>query len=199
MGTLSTLTDAELLDLFKSGDDAAFAEIYDRFHDPICRFVRKYLRSDELSEDITQNVFVKFWENRGQPVIIRELGAWLYTIAKRQALDFLKRASVEQDAMSLILAAYPVNNNTEDQHIAKDYLQFVENVLNTLPEQTKLIFQLCRQQHKSYDETAALLGISRNTVKKHMVRSMKVLKDAAESELGISFITLLAIIASRPY
>jgi RNA polymerase sigma-70 factor (ECF subfamily) len=197
MATLHALTDAELTDLIKSGDGSAFAELYERYHDPIYRFIRKYLRSDELSEDICQNVFIKFWEQREQPVIIREISAWLFTIAKRQALDFLKRASVEQTAMGAILAAYPGNHNTEDDHISKDYLQFIDRVLDSLPEQTKLIFQLCRQQHKSYDEAAELLGISRHTVKKHMMRSMKVLKDAAENELGISFMLLLAILAAR--
>jgi len=197
MATLKALTDAELTDLIKSGDGSAFAELYERYHDPIYRFIRKYLRSDELSEDICQNVFIKFWEQREQPIIIRETSAWLFTMAKRQALDFLKRASVEQNAMGAILAAYPVNNNAEDDHISKDYLLFIDKVLDSLPEQTKLIFQLCRQQHKSYDETAELLGISRHTVKKHMMRSMKVLKDAAENELGISFMLLLAILAAR--
>jgi RNA polymerase sigma-70 factor (family 1) len=197
MATLSHLSDAELLDLLKSSDDAAFAEIYERYHDPICRFLRKFLHSEELSEDIAQNVFIKFWENREEPVIIRELGAWLFTMAKRQALNFLKRASVEQNAMGLILASYPLNNNTEDDHITKDYLAFIERMLNAMPEPTRTVFQLCRQQHHSYDEAAEALGISRNTVKKHMVRSMKVLKEAAESELGVSFITVLAIIAAR--
>jgi RNA polymerase sigma-70 factor (family 1) len=197
MATLKALSDAELTDLIKYGDGSAFAELYERYHDPIYRFIRKYLRSDELSEDICQNVFIKFWEQREQPIIIREISAWLFTMAKRQALDFLKRASVEQTAMGTILAAYPVNNNAEDDHISKDYLLFINKVLDTLPEQTKLIFQLCRQQHKSYEEAAEQLGISRHTVKKHMVRSMKVLKDAAENELGISFMLLLAILAAR--
>ncbi len=198
MAKRSTLSDAELMDLMKSSDGSAFAEIYDRYHDPIYRFIRKYLRSDELSEDICQNVFVKFWEQREQPIIIRELSAWLFTMAKRQALDFLKRASVEQSAMGLLLTDYPVNHHPEDDHISKDYLLFIDRVLDTLPEQTKLIFQLCRQQHKSYDEAAEQLGISRHTVKKHMVKSMKVLKDAAENELGISFMLLLAILAAKP-
>lgn len=197
MATLKALSDAALTDLIKSGDGSAFAELYERYHDPIYRFIRKYLRSDELSEDICQNVFIKFWEQREQPIIIREISAWLFTLAKRQALDFLKRASVEQTAMGTILAGYPVNHHPEDDHISKDYLVFIDKVLDTLPEQTKLIFQLCRQQHKSYEEAAEQLGISRHTVKKHMVRSMKVLKDAAENELGISFMLVLAILATQ--
>jgi len=194
---IKALPDNELIALIKQGDEAAYAEIHDRYYQQVYRFIRKYLRSAELSEDICQNVFFKFWETRDQPFVIREVGAWLFTVAKRQSFDFLKRASIEQAAMGLILANYPENSNPEEAHITKDYLQFIENVLNTMPQQTREVFQLCRQQHKTYDEAAEILGITRHTVKKHMVRSMKLLKDAAENELGISFLVVIAILTSR--
>jgi RNA polymerase sigma-70 factor (ECF subfamily) len=50
------------------------------------------------------------------------------------------------------------------------------------------MFNLCRVQGKTYDEAAKLLGLSRNTVKKHMVSSMKVLKLAVQKDLGIFFV-----------
>jgi RNA polymerase sigma-70 factor (ECF subfamily) len=198
MATLNAKTDYELISLFREGEQGAFTAIYERYHDKIYSFIRKYLRSSELSEDICQNVFTKFWEQREQPMIIHELAAWLFTVAKRQSLDFLRRAAVEQAAMGMILSSYPVADNAENEHIGRDYLAFIEKVLDTLPEQTKQIFKLCRQQHKSYDEAAEILGISRNTVKKHMVRSMRVLKDAAENELGISLMVLLAVLVAKP-
>ena len=51
--------------------------------------------------------------------------------------------------------------------------------------------RLCRQQHKTYEEAAEILGISRSTVKKHMIRSMSLLKEAVESELGIPLTVLV--------
>jgi RNA polymerase sigma-70 factor (family 1) len=198
VATLSTLTDHDLVDLLKSDDKVAFMELYDRYHDTIFRFIRKYLRSSELSEDICQNVFLKIWEQRENPVTIMEFGAYVFTIAKRQCLDFLKRASVEQTAMGLILQNYSPNLTAlEDHQQFRDYMAFIEKVLTTLPEQTQAVFRLCRQQYKTYDEAAEILGISRNTVKKHMVRSMKVLGEAAENELGVSFLIVLAILAAR--
>jgi RNA polymerase sigma-70 factor (family 1) len=195
----SALTDNELIGLFKSGEDAAYTELYERYHDSIYRFLRKYLRSAALSEDICQNVFLKLWERRDDAVTILEFGAYLFTLAKRQAFDFLKRATIEENAMGIILQGYRPNLNVvEDSHEARDYMRFIEDVLDRLPEQSKAVFRLCRQQHKTYEEAAATLGISKHLVKKQMVRSMKVLKDAAESELGISFLVLLALLTNRP-
>lgn len=189
------LSDKALLDLFRSGEDAAFLGLYERYQRGLKRFLRRYLHSPELAEDLCQQVFLKLWEQRGSDVQILNFGAYLFTMAKRLALDHLKRAATEQAALGIILQNYPVNLHAAEQSLeAKDYLAFIEKVLAGLPEQTRRVFRLCRQQHKTYDEAAAVLGISRNTVKKHMVRTMKVLKDAAENELGRSLIAFLIFI-----
>ncbi|MGN8070165.1 RNA polymerase sigma factor [Mucilaginibacter sp. SG564] len=118
----SFLTDEELLSLLKGGDQFAYTEIYNRHYNVVFRFVRKYLRSSELAADISQNVFLKCWEQREQSVLIREPASWLLTIAKRQAIDFLRRASVEQTALSTILASYPTHQNkAEEDQFSLDY------------------------------------------------------------------------------
>ena len=198
MAIYGTYTDKELIVLLRAGNNEAFTELYDRYHDGICRFVVKYLKSIELAEDICQNVFLKIWEQKEQSMQILEFGAYVFTIAKRQSLDFLKRAAIEKTAMSVVLNNYkPVLNTTEDDHQTNEYMAFINKVLSELPEQTQRVFHLCRQESKSYDEAAEILGISRHAIKKHMVRSMKVLKDAAEGEMGITLSVLLAVISSE--
>jgi len=198
MATYSTCTDRELLVLLKAGNTAAFTALYDRYHSNICRFVLKYLKSDELAEDICQNVFLKIWEQKETSTHILDFAAYAFTIAKRQSLDFLKRAAIEQTAMSVVLKNYkPTLNPTEDERQTNEYMAFINKVLSDLPEQTQRVFQLCRQENKSYDEAAEILGITRHAIKKHMVRSMKVLKDAAEGEMGVTLTVLLAVVSSK--
>ncbi|WP_342646287.1 RNA polymerase sigma-70 factor [Mucilaginibacter sp. CSA2-8R] len=187
-------TPQELLSLVKGGDKNAFTEIYNRYYDVIFRFLKKYLKSNELADDVCQNVFLKCWEQRHQAVTIEEPVAWLLTVAKRQAIDTLRRASVEQNALHMILSTYEVaHNQCENDQLSKDYLAFINQVVDDLPEQTRLIFKLCRQQNLTYDETADVLGISKHTVKKHMVRSMKILKNAADDELGLHLLMVITI------
>lgn len=191
-----TLSDNELLALVKRCNHNAYFELYNRYHECIFKFLRKYLKSSELSKDICQNVFLKIWEQREQ-VDIMEFGAYSFTMAKRMALDFLKRASVEEKAMGLLLNSYqPSLNIVENNQHFLDYMNFIENVLADMSEQTRTVFKLCRQQYKSYNETAEILEISTHTVKKHMGRSMKILKDAAEKELGISLLILIVFISN---
>lgn len=194
MRNYCSITPQELLSLVKEDDDSAFTEIYDRYYEVIFRFVKKYLKSSELAADVCQNVFLKCWEQRHQNTAIQEPAAWLLTVAKRQAIDTLRRASVEQNALRIILSDYvSTHNKCEDDQLSKDYLAFINQVVDNLPEQTRQIFKLCRQQNLTYDETADALGISKHTVKKHMVRSMKILKTAADNELGLYLMAIVVM------
>jgi hypothetical protein len=60
--------------------------------------------------------------------------------------------------------------------ISREYEQWLHNVLESMSPQMRAVFKLCREENKSYDEVADLLQITKNTVKKHMVRSMRAIK-----------------------
>ncbi len=185
-----------LLQLVSSGNEEAFTVLYERNRVQIYLFIKKYLKSSQLSDDICQNVFLKIWERKEDLHAINSFNAYAFTIAKRQCLDFLKHAAVEQTAMNLILQSYPVEKNVvEEDQQHHEYIRFINDTLLRLPVQSQVVFKLCRQQYKSYDEAAEILGISRHAIKKHMVRSMKVLRSAAESELGISMTILLVLLS----
>jgi RNA polymerase sigma-70 factor (family 1) len=193
---MRSVNEHSLLQLASSGNEAAFTVLYERYQLRIYLFIKKYLKSSQLSDDICQNVFLKIWERREELREINTFNAYAFTIAKRQSLDFLKRAAIEQTAMNLILQAYPIPNNTvEDNQQYKEYIDFIDHTLLKLPAQSQEVFKLCRQQYKSYDEAAEILGISRHAIKKHMVRSMKVLRSAAESELGVSLSVIIAFLS----
>ena len=193
---MKSVNEHSLLHLAAAGNEEAFTILYERYQSRIYLFIKKYLKSSQLSDDICQNVFLKIWERREELREINTFNAYAFTIAKHQALDFLKRAAIEQTAMNLILQAYPIHNNAvEDNQQYKEYLNFIDDTLLKLPAQSQEVFKLCRQQFKSYDEAAEILGISRHAIKKHMVRSMKVLRSAAESELGVSLSVLIAFLS----
>ena len=187
-----------LLQKVAAGDSEAFRIVYIHYSPCIYSFIRKYLRSPELSDDVCQNVFIKIWEQRSQLSSVMEFSAWAFTIAKRQCLDFLKKAACEHSAMSVVLQSYPCTaRDCENDYQEHEYMQFISKVLSRMPLQTQLVFRLCRQQCKSYDEAARELGITRNAIKKHMVRSVRILRQAAEKELGISFSIFLLLVGSR--
>jgi len=171
----------------KEAENTLFTVLYQEHREVVYRFILRYLKSPALAEDLCQNVFVKLWEQREQQEAIRSPLAFALTIAKRASLDFLKRAAIDRHAMGVILQNYSFQSPsaTDDNQRDAEYQKFLAEVLLRLPAQSQEVFRLCRQEYKSYDEAALILGISRHAIKKHMVRSMRVLKDAAKDELGL--------------
>jgi len=181
------LNENELLQKISQDDSIAFEALYNHYRLDIYRFIYKFIKSPELSDDLCQEIFIRIWENRNSLVMIKSFKPYLYTITKNHTLNFLKRASVDSKAMGVIYSTFSEKRNEmEDNLITNEYLNHLRNILNTLPAQSREVFKLCRQQGHSYDEVAQMLGISRSCVKKHMVRSMRTLKLSVVKEFGIS-------------
>jgi RNA polymerase sigma-70 factor (family 1) len=198
MSPVESLSDFELQQLLACGDKAAYNELYSRYAIPVNRFLQKYLHAAALSEDATQDVFIKIWNKREQLKDVQSFKAYLFTMSRNQALDNLKTAFRTETALGQISASITEYRNTvEDDRLTKEYLSFIENTLATLPQRSREIFALCREQGKTYDEAAKELGISRNAIKNHMVLTMKVLSSKVETELGISLAILLAVVFKR--
>lgn len=181
-----------LINQLSKGDELAFGKIYDHYQDRVHLFVLKFVKSPHLSEDITQEIFIKIWEDRMDLTEKKSFQAWLFVVARNHTLNFLKKASRESVGVGEIVRNYPFQHNPiEEQMLEKEYLEKLQQVLDSLPERTREVFRLCREEDKSYDEVTEILGISRNAVKKHMVRSNKVFKESLKDRLkfALSFFT----------
>ena len=192
MSTYPENNEKELLLLLIAGEEKGFEGLYNLYNRSIFNFIIKYVSSVPLAEDLTQEVFIKMWENRKQLKEVRSFKAYLFISARNHTLNNLKLVFRSEVAIGEVLSGFTdLRNDTEDDVLHKEYLQFLKETLNNLPERTREIFQLCREQEKSYDEVAKSLNISRNAVKNHMVRSMKFLSSSIKKEFGVS-LTLLA-------
>lgn len=177
-----------LLDQIATGNEKAFNKLHDFYRPDIYRFIYKFIKSAELSNDICQEVFMKIWEDRYAIQEINSFKSYLFTIAKNYTFNYLKRTAVEDRIKAEVLRSYCLSTNyTEEFLLSKEYQQFLQTVLDTLPSQSRTVFKLCRQQDKTYEEAAQILGVSNNAIKKHMVRSMKVIKFAVRKDMGIAF------------
>ncbi|MBO9637434.1 MAG: RNA polymerase sigma-70 factor [Siphonobacter aquaeclarae] len=189
-------TEELMLRQIAAGDQQAFSELYDRYRPVLYRFVYGILKSSDLTKDACQEVFIRIWEDRQRLDQVQSFRYYLLTAGKNQSLNMLKKVVSEERTLSGFVRQYrDVQTTTPEETLqAEDYQRFLQSVLATLPPQSRRVFELCRQQGLSYDEVADLLGVSRNIVKKHMVRSMKVLRLAVERDLGITFSVFLATV-----
>jgi len=169
------------------GSETSFSYIYELYFPQIRRYVIKFVKSEEQADDLCQEIFLKVWDNRENLLSVVSFKAYLFVLARNHCFNFLKHAAVERALQDEITrSVLDLKNQTEDDLQTREYLQYIETVLTQIPERSRQIFELCRDNETSYNDAAKQLGISSSAVKKHMVRTMKHLKFSIRSEFGFS-------------
>jgi RNA polymerase sigma-70 factor (family 1) len=183
------LNEIQLLEELIKGNETAFRQIYFKYHGSLYRLALKFVKSEELAKEIVQDVFVKVWENRSH--INKELSfsAFIFRITHNHIFNLLKRASREAALKNeMLAAAEKASNRTEYEMIAAEYESLATDAIEQLPPQRKIIFKLCRNEGKSYEEVSYTLGISKSTVRDHMVKAIKSIKDYLHAHTQTTFL-----------
>ena len=167
----------ELLGQIARGDQRAFAIIFTHYSKIIYPFALKLTRSDDLAEEILQEVFLKIWINRGNLVKVENFGAYLNRITRNHSYNVMRRIAHEALISSEISKQMTEEvNNTENDIIYRDLQQTLNNAINHLTPQQKLIYTLCYHDGLKYNEVARRLNISSSTVHTHMKLALKLIR-----------------------
>jgi RNA polymerase sigma-70 factor (family 1) len=176
----------KILQRLQTGDEHSFSLIYQHYFSFVCASVARLIHSPQLAEDVTQDIFIKIWEGRSELAEIKSFRPWLFIIARNHSINVLKKASRCEEGMGEIIRHFHRSPEAaNDEILNNEYAKFIRDKLNELPPRAREIFQLCREQSKTYNEVATALGITRDAVKSRMVHVMKQLRKAAEKEMGL--------------
>jgi len=169
--------EVHILNLLKNGDTDAYLSIYNRYYNQLYSHVLRYIKIQELAEDIVQDVFLKLWNIRGQLKPELSVKSYLYRIGRNDVFKMMKRIAVDTELRARIAESIEEINLEQAPDMQwREYSLMLENAISKMPPQRRRVFKLCRQEGKTYEETAAMLGISKYTVKEHMMLAMKFLR-----------------------
>lgn len=169
MPSPATFEMAELLKSIANSELDAFRCLYDHYLQKVYAYSYFLTRSSEQAEDLTQELFAKIWIKRTELKSIENFDAWLTTLVRNSAYNYLKRNAVEQKALRKIQVSQHLESlSVEDSLINKEYSKIYQEAINQLPPQQKKVFLLSRNEGLKQEEIASNLGISLNTVKNHM-------------------------------
>ncbi|MBE9602428.1 RNA polymerase sigma factor [Pedobacter sp. MC2016-24] len=161
----------------KGGDESAFRLVFDLNFKKLYTFCYRLLKNKEQAEEVVNDTFLNVWINRGRLNEDLSISPYLYTISRRLALNSLRQIATSQKAVDqLWLTMEKVSNDTEEAVILADLQRFTEAALVNLTPQQQVIFRMSRYEGLNYDEIAAKLNLSRNTVKNHLIAGLKLLK-----------------------
>lgn len=182
---MSTHTEKDLQQRSMSGDQAAFAEIFQLYKFKLYGFTLRLTGSPETAEDVVQNVFLKLWQDRHLLGEIDNLGGYIYRMAQNQVINGWKRMAKETILIRRLLTGQPdFSPSTPETELAyKEMERSFRQAIDKLPAQQKKVFLLSREEGLKYDEIAQRLQISPGTVKNHMIQLLRTLREQLENNL----------------
>lgn len=161
----------------------------DEYKDSVFNYAAYILRNREDAEDVTQEVFIRLWENR-DAVKYRTRKAWLMKVTHNRCMDLLRKkksaASTDREALPVIpdiLADPDPTANPETELTHRETTITIQKALDILPDQTKSIFLLHYFQGCKYREIGNILDLSESAVKIAIHRGKKLLRKELAAEL----------------
>ncbi len=187
--------DAELLTLLAANSEDAFKLIYDQHHNRIYQVAMRYLRSEVTAEEVVQDVFMKLWLEREKIKAGTPIEAWLYTVAKNNTINRLKKVANEYKTFNRLKLVQDIEDDSTAEKIRDAECQLLlSKALKSLSGNQLKVYQLAREEKLSYVQIAEHLNISPLTVKTHMSRALGHLKTFFTNHQFYSFLILLTLI-----
>src|SRR6476660_6508315 len=194
MKVYSASLDPELMDLMKSGDKLAFAEIYNRYWKLLIDAAYQRLKSVEAAEEVVQDVFVSFYMRREVIVLNSSLEAYFKPALKYKVFNIYRRQIAHYNHVESIIRENRVDPVMPDLSLeAKEFKARVLRTADKMPEKCREVFLLSRFEHLSNQDIAKRMDISVSTVKKHITKSMKIMRDEFQG-YGIDLLAICMIV-----
>lgn len=171
-------TEAKLLTRLSQGEKNAFEEVFRRYYGKVFRFIRAILHGHGIAEDLTQNVFLKLWSSRRSLAEIRSLDAFLFTVARNETCDYLRR---KQTGLKYRVAELERQNRGYDMPYSCDterIERIIAETIDQMPAQRQLVYKLSREEHLSNPEIAERLNLSKRTVERHLSLALNDIRQA---------------------
>jgi RNA polymerase sigma-70 factor (ECF subfamily) len=179
--------DAALMTLVKRGDREAFAQLVEKYKQPVMNLVFRTLPDATEAEDLAQQVFVQVYKSAARYEVSAKFTTWLFTIARNLCLNEIRRRS-RHPADSLDEAApgdegQPLRQPADARTLAapesmlrEELYAKIEEAVAALPEAQRTAILLCKYEDVSYEEIARVLGVSVSATKSLIHRGRETLK-----------------------
>lgn len=160
-----------------SGNEKAFAKLFDIYRSPIYGYSLTLIKSKDHAEEIVQEVFIKIWLIRESLDLSKSFRSLLFTMARNMIFNVLKKAANDIRLQEELFLNAPESHNPTDRIMREaDLNRIKQEAIDRLPPKRKLIFEMSRNDGKTYEDISQELGISTSTVKTQMSLALETLR-----------------------
>lgn len=162
-------------------DKAEFKGIFDEYYIPLKNFLYYKLGDTNLAEDLTQEVFLKAWNQRDK-IIMGTVKSYLYTIANNLAINHYKSAK-NRFEFGLKNEESTHSQSPEYKMEEAEFEEHLKASIAKLTENQRVVFLMNRIDDLTYNEIATRLGISVKAVEKRMKNALEFLRQTIEHKI----------------
>lgn len=170
-----TEQDRTLIEEFQRGDEFAFISIYNRYKTPVYAFCVKMLGDREQARDVMQETFLRVYENRDRLSNTGSFKSWIFTIARNQCLNQIRKARWQvplenEREPAAARQDTPISRLEKSERVA-----LVARYLNELKPEYREVIVLREYQNMSYEEIAAVTRSTLSAVKSRLFKARRKL------------------------
>lgn len=151
-----------------------FKETFIPYHQKLYRIAFRILNDQGNAEDIVQETYIKLWERRKEMEKIENKEAYAVIILRNTCLDFLRKKKAYLSDFEIDIKS---NDSLSREIEVKDDLKHVENLIDLLPPQQKLVMQLKHWEEYTDEEIEEVTGMSQINIRVTLSRARKTIRE----------------------
>lgn len=178
-------TDLKLIQLCKNNKREGYGLLFQKYEKYLYKLCYYYTHSPEDSRDLMQEIYIKIFQGIQNFDSAKPVLPWLKRIAVNTCLNFIRDYKLATVSMSssvdgadtTLEQLLPAAENVEDQVTYLDTRKLVQEAMAELPGEMKMTVILRHLEGRTYNEIGELLDLPVGTVKTHLFRGRKILRD----------------------
>ena len=176
MDTIQPSMFAEWASKISQGDQGAFSDFFRKTYSRYLRYAWQFVQDRDTAGDLTQEAFVKVWQNRITIDGNKSLNSFMYRIIRNTCLNYLRDLHPVIDITDWQSVDNRVDDSEENQE-NDEFMTKIWEAMKTLPDRQREAFELSRFDGLTHEEIAEVMQISARTVNNHIVSALKHLRD----------------------
>lgn len=166
----------------RSGNLEAFEKLYNLFKNRVYGLAFNLTRNHQVSEDLTQEIFLKIFSSMGDMDRPEFFPAWVYRIALNTCYTWLKREKTGDEKLEKMVPRGEERIDDLFDSRADDLTRAVQEALSRLPEKLRTVFLLHEVEGLTHEEIAETLGCQVGTSKSQLFKARMKLRKMLEKQ-----------------
>ncbi|WP_316799780.1 RNA polymerase sigma factor [Pedobacter frigidisoli] len=164
----------------KIGNETAFSSLHGQLYQGLFIYTLRIVEDEEVADDLLQDLFVKFWQNRAKMDHIYNIKAYFYKSIRCMTLNYIRNSQLKESKLKLM--PEPELIFSKEDLIMKDEFDVrlkheMHQALNNLPGKQREVLYMRFYENLEYDQIADIIGIKYQSVINHVYRGIQILRE----------------------